>query len=78
MRLVCDLVGKMHSFSQGIFTKHLSQETMCSAIEQVLQNDKTKQNVINTKDEEKTKCLRVQRMERSQLNINVCVSWGDY
>lgn len=52
-RLVCNLVGKIHSFDQGIFTKHLSYETICSAMGHVLQNDNTKQNVINIKDEEK-------------------------
>lgn len=50
---VCNLVGKIHSFGQGIFTKYLLYETMCSAMGQVLQNGNTKQNVINIKDEEK-------------------------
>lgn len=55
---------------QAIFTKHLSYEcNVLSAVGQVLQNDNTKQNVINIKDKGKTDNYRAQRMERSPVNI---------
>ena len=52
---MCSLIGKIDSFSQGVFTKNLSSESnVASAIGQGLQNDSIKLNIINIKDEEKT------------------------
>lgn len=52
---MCNLIGKIHSFNQEVFTKNLSHESnMVSAIGQGLQNDHIKLNIINIKDEEKT------------------------
>ena len=52
---MCNLIGKIHSFNQEVFTKNLSHENnMVSAIGQGLQNDHIKLNMINIKDEEKT------------------------
>ena len=52
---MCSLIGKIDSFSQGVFTKNLSSESnVASAIGQGLQNDSIKLNMIDIKDEEKT------------------------
>lgn len=47
---MCNLVGKIHSFNQRVFTKHLSYESnVVIDIGQVPQNDNTKQNTIISK-----------------------------
>ena len=47
---MCKLVRKIHSFNQGVFTKHLSYErNVVIAVGQVPQNDNTKQNTIISK-----------------------------